>query len=95
MINFEDATGHDVVIPSNQYPGATLSNAVWITSDTRFFDGSAGLGVENGVFVGGHWGFPGTTIPIVIMFDTAVKGRPNTPVTSRRFGRLKTSLSAR
>ena len=72
VVDFEDGAGHDVVIPSQQYAGLTISNAVWIRSGQQFHDGNYGLGVDAGVVGHNNWAFPGTTSPIVIEFDQAV-----------------------
>lgn len=62
--DFNDGTGHDVIIPTNHYIGLTFNNAAWTT-----FGGKT-LGVDAGVTGGGNnWAFPGTSSPIVIAFD--------------------------
>lgn len=71
-IDFEDGTGHDVQLPSNHYPGVTISNGVWIQTVFSFAivgDGNFALGVDNGVSTTNEWAFPGTTNPIVLTFD--------------------------
>lgn len=61
--DFEDGTGHDVIIPASHYAGTTFSNAVWASF------GGKGLGVDLGVIAGNNWAFPGTSSPIVVSFD--------------------------
>ena len=69
MIDFEDGTGHDNVIPASHYTGLTFTNAVWIDVSSAFHNGNYGLGVDAGVQSPNDWAFPGTTSPIEIAFD--------------------------
>ena len=75
-IDFEDAPGHDVLLPSNHYPGLTITNGVWIQGANlpfgTFNSGSGGLGVNAGLNPVNNWAFPGVTSPIVIVFDSPV-----------------------
>lgn len=78
LIDFEDgATQGGVAIGSYyQSLGVTFSNGIWITADytgntdNEFWDGNAGLGVENGVYSPNDWAFPGSTSPIVVSFNS-------------------------
>ena len=74
LVDFEDGTGQDVVIPNNNYPGLTFDNAVWISIGSQFHDGVYGLGVDAGIVGFNNWAFPGTSSPIVIEFDAPVSG---------------------
>ncbi len=77
-IDFEDGANLGGTPIGNFYQsqGVTFSNATWITAaytginSNEFWDGNAGLGVENGAYPVNGWAFPGLTSPIVITFST-------------------------
>jgi hypothetical protein len=75
-IDFEDAVGHDVMLPPSHYLGVTITNGVWIRGANlpfgTFNQGSGGLGVDLGLSAINNWAFPGVTSPIVISFSAPV-----------------------
>lgn len=76
-INFEDGAALGGQTIGNYYGGigVTFNNAIWVTpaftgfGNNEFWDGDAGLGVQNGVQNPNPWAFAGTTSPILISFS--------------------------